>query len=402
MSTILKITVAAAASAMLAAMTAGPATAAGPARPAAACTPWDGVQPVIGSSAFLYGISVLPTCEAFAVGKANNPPRMLIENFSGSSWTRQGIPALPGTESQLSGVTALSATRAWAVGSEHPGGKRTQDLAIAFDGSFWAVQTLPPLAHDATAGSLTGVSASSGRDVWAVGSYQMGKVRQTQILHGDGQFWKTVASPDPGGPGHSNVLTSVAVVSRDDAWAAGYYRGGKFAGPRALILHWDGKTWTQVASPTPTPAHQGMLFGITATSASNAWAVGYTTKPVDSTLVLHWNGSAWSQQRSPNPPPVGDEFNEHKLYAVSATSARNAWAAGEFNQTGDRATLILHWDGHAWKWTSGPGEDGNQILYGVAAGAPTGGAWVVGFDNNVDRAGDAAFTLRWNGTTWQR
>jgi hypothetical protein len=35
----------------------------------------------------------------------------------------------------------------------------------------------------------------------------------------------------------------------------------------------------------------GALFGVTAISASNAWAVGGTSF---GTLILHWNGRAWS------------------------------------------------------------------------------------------------------------
>jgi len=57
-----------------------------------------------------------------------------------------------------------------------------------------------------------------------------------------------------------------------------------------------------VSSPVAT-ADGSFLDGVTATSATNAWAVGtnFTSSLVDDTLILHWNGKAWSRVTSPNP-----------------------------------------------------------------------------------------------------
>jgi hypothetical protein len=73
----------------------------------------------------------------------------------------------------------------------------------------------------------------------------------------------------------------------------------------------------------------GGLFGISATSARNAWAVG-------DNLILHWNGKAWTRQ----PVPAGSYLSR-----VAAVSARDAWAVG-FNS---RGSLILRWNGVLWK-----------------------------------------------------
>jgi hypothetical protein len=49
-----------------------------------------------------------------------------------------------------------------------------------------------------------------------------------------------------------------------------------------------------VASPNPGAAGT-FLDGVAATSADNAWAVGYTgTEPNAKTLILHWNGKTWN------------------------------------------------------------------------------------------------------------
>src|SRR5260370_34378928 len=86
------------------------------------------------------------------------------------------------------------------------------------------------------------------------------------------QNWTGVPPPNPGTV--ANNLTGVAVVSACDAWAVGYDTSGNGAF-RTLILHWNGTSWTRVASPNPGgPAHDNSLSGAAVTSAGNAWAEG--------------------------------------------------------------------------------------------------------------------------------
>ena len=78
-----------------------------------------------------------------------------------------------------------------------------------------------------------------------------------------------------------------------------------------------------------------------AASARSAWAVGYTY-PIGAgvkTLTEHWNGTTWKRVPSPSPP-------RSTLRGVAAISARSAWAVG---YTGSGKTLILRWNGKAWK-----------------------------------------------------
>src|SRR6185437_15341802 len=93
----------------------------------AACPAWDGVQPANSAFAFVAGVAVLPDCDAWAVGGTNNPIRMLIEKFAGSSWTRQPV-SVPKFKTELFSVAATSPDNAWAVGNQHPPGQNIQDL----------------------------------------------------------------------------------------------------------------------------------------------------------------------------------------------------------------------------------------------------------------------------------
>jgi len=103
-----------------------------------------------------------------------------------------------------------------------------------------------------------------------------------------------------------------------------------------MIVHWNGTAWRLVASPNPAP--NSVLTAVAATSASNAWAVGYTRTGFK-TLIAHWNGARWTRVPSPTPGPLS------QLLGVGATSARSAWAVG----ADEKGAILQHWNGKTWK-----------------------------------------------------
>ena len=122
------------------------------------------------------------------------------------------------------------------------------------------------------------------------------------------------------------------------------------SGATTLILRWNGKSWARASSPnraTGAPPKIDQLQGVTAISATNAWAVGYYQLSGTGfyTLILHWDGTAWHWMRSPD--PAVDDF----LVGVAATSASSVWAVGGFNDGfgGGEQSLVLHWNGSAWQ-----------------------------------------------------
>src|SRR5579872_3437872 len=74
--------------------------------------------------------------------------------------------------------------------------------------------------------------------------------------------WNVVSSPNVKA---TNVLTAVTAISATDIWAVGYSEGTNFS-PQLLIEHFDGSSWQIVASPIIK--HMG-LFGIAAISAND-------------------------------------------------------------------------------------------------------------------------------------
>jgi hypothetical protein len=241
---------------------------------------------------------------------------------------------------------------------------------------------------------LFGASAKSARDAWTVG--QVVTTGKTVTLHWNGHGWKRVPSPTPTG---SSALYAVAAVSARDAWAVG---GSDNAPYKTVILHWNGSTWKQ----EPTPAVGGALFGVAATSASNAWAVGcagdcYNDFAPISTLVLHWNGTAWKRVPSPS-PGLGST-----LTSVAATSAKNAWAVGcsAFCEISSAApqTVILRWNGTNWLRVPSPASAAIGALNGVTATSAN-RAWAVGCTGHCFGPGATTHTLilGWNGTGWSK
>src|SRR5207244_470365 len=121
-------------------------------------------------------------------------------------------------------------------------------------------------------------------------------------------------------PGHINhYLYGISAISANDVWAVGNMDGLTYS------LHWDGTKWSVV--PTPQIGDKtNDLFAVKGLSANNVWAVGrYFTDVDDETLILHWDGHAWRQVPSPSPLRMLDNF----LFRLGATSPTDVWTVGE-------------------------------------------------------------------------
>jgi hypothetical protein len=363
---------------------------------APACAAWNGTQPQ-APQAFVTGIAMLPSCDLVATGHVLGADNFnaLAVRFDGTSWARRTAPA-PGESSSLNSVTVTSDVNGWAAGT-YNSGHVTHALIERWNGTAWIRQAVPEPGGSERSAGLFGVAASSASDAWAVGNYRAanGHLR-TLILHWSGQAWRRAASPNPGGAGRDDRLTSVTVVSADDAWAVGYYSDARSA-RRVLALHWNGGSWLPAPTPSLGRSHGSMLFGVTALSASDVWAVGYLIQRIPKTLVLRWNGSSWVRAATPGPTGGGDI-----LSGVAATSPVNVWAVGQSKiSAGRSAGLILHWNGSTWTPMPGPTPDpgDSALLIGVVASSAS-DAWAVGAYRTPNGYAQGLF-LHWNGHSWQ-
>src|SRR5207248_1553679 len=135
---------------------------------------------------------------------------------------------------------------------------------------------------DLSFNELNGVAVISDDDIWAVGSSCSTDCvnrsdSRTLTLHWDGNNWTRVPSPTlRGGP---NDLYAVAAVSANDVWAAGTYYGSihGYSSTR-LIMHWDGTQWSVVTSPVG-PQAINTLNSMAALSTNDVWIAGYYSPP---------------------------------------------------------------------------------------------------------------------------
>src|SRR5918912_3298308 len=122
---------------------------------------------------------------------------------------------------------------------------------------------------------LDGLSAASPSDVWAVGG--TGDIGGWPItIHWDGKAWSLVPSPTTSA--HNGTwLRSVAAISTGDVWMVGGAQNGPFS------LHWDGKNWTGATVPLQDDYGEeffGSFVSVAAASPGDVWAVGGPRGPV--------------------------------------------------------------------------------------------------------------------------
>ncbi len=90
----------------------------------------------------------------------------------------------------------------------------------------------------------------------------------------------------------NTYLYGVETVSAKDVWATGYYfASGSY---RTLAEHWNGKKWKVVPTPNTAGSTSNYLFGVSAVSADDVWASGFSFIDDDIPVAQHWDGSAWT------------------------------------------------------------------------------------------------------------
>jgi hypothetical protein len=334
-------------------------------------------------------------------------------SFSVAACTGTMVPtALLGNVSHsFSGVAMNSPTDIWAVGSTTasifgPGAT----LAEHWDGTRWTVVPTPN-AGQQTSQQLSGVAAVSSTDVWAVGQVSglVGPGPSALILHWDGATWSPITSPSIGS---GSSLNAVSAVSSTDVWAAGYYFDS--TGTHALTEFWNGSAWSVVPD-----SDNVALTSISATSPTDAWATGND--------IEHWNGATWQvvstlQARSISAVTSNDVWalvagsqpierwngaswsvvpspSGGILKSITARSSYNAWAVGVNNVNGQFA-LSEHWNGSTWTVIKSPPSSSPASLNAVAFRGSS--AVAVGFETRGSRGEIEGLNEQWNGSRWMK
>jgi Phosphoesterase family len=244
-----------------------------------------------------------------------------------------------------------------------PTGAAVKGKPVTLSGEdAWQVVPSPSIGN--LDNNLAAVSAGSAKDAWAVGDYYNSNnpnVLENLGEHWDGSSWTAYPMPDVGP--NENTLLGVSELGSGRTWAVGYFVNAEYA-QRTLIEHWDGSSWQMI--PSPNPGGQGdILYGVSAVSDSDVWAVGgqQDANGVWHPLAEHWNGTGWSVVPTPDSNSGGS-----LLYAAKAVSSTSVYATGQTGSGFPSQALVEHWNGSSWAAVNSP-VDASQSLdpFGITA-----------------------------------
>jgi hypothetical protein len=309
------------------------------------------------------------------------------------SWAVRSAPSPSGAkESRLTGVACTAATACFGVGIYE--GSVSGELLFGdrLTGTEWQLGTFVT-PTGSTNSALPGVACSSASACTAVGRYTSSGKEVTLAERWNGSTWSIQTTPNPAGA-TSSTLDAVACPTSTSCTAVGYYSsGGSYY---SLAEQWNGTEWLIES----TPNEAGAFNNLTQVSCSSATACTAVGAVITSTaLVVRWNGTSWTQQT----PVVPTGAYWTNLTGVSCSGASTCVASGSYNTTefGRLYALIETWNGTSWTIQSVPdpaGATSSGLGAGISCSSAT-ACQAVG--NYTTSAGvETALAEGLTGTTW--
>ena len=140
---------------------------------------------------------------------------------------------------------------------------------------------------------IAGFTATTGGIAWAVGGYTHNGYTRTLAARWDGTRWAITPTPNPS---TAATLTGVSAISPTDAWAIGL-TGQENSG---FFMHWNGVRWTlQRAAGQFTAQTVDDGLAISEAPDGSAFAFGHTQGP-QGTTIMRWQPPCWMPTPSPD------------------------------------------------------------------------------------------------------
>ncbi|WP_435972087.1 hypothetical protein [Streptomyces sp. Qhu_M48] len=308
-------------------------------------------------------------------------------------------------------------------------------VAVAASPAAADSQNWRDVSPSGSSGSVLFDVETAGGATWAVGKRTDETTRPWApvALRWTSEGWQ--APPQPADHGR---LEDLAVGAPDEVWAVGtrYEAVGEtdWDRGRALLQHWNGTAWSEVAPPFPKGASDTSLSAVDVDAKGAVWAHGgytdatgeyvpalfrgnadgsggWTRLPANTGLnwvsqlevgprgVVHaigdgvsrFDGTSWTKQTLP-PALDGAMFD-----GIEVRAANDAWAVGHIrDESLWRRPVVVRYDGRAWRTVRTPAETGQ--LFDIAfdgSGRPV----IVGETMNpdVNPAGNYVLTLNLKG-----
>jgi hypothetical protein len=194
-------------------------------------------------------------------------------------------------------------------------------------------------------------------------------------------IFKVVPTPNGHRKPFQNDLHSVSASSASDIWAVGQ-----------TAIHFDGSKWTAFSVPDIKGDNTSRLGGVVDFAPNNAWTVGIINIGLGNTnqVIEHFDGTKWSR----SPGPQFQPSDEPSLESLTAISPSDMWAAGFILTNGGQSLFPLFEHYNGTSWTAFETAFGDGTIFGVSADA-TNDVWAVG---SVAEA--ATFVEHYDGNSW--
>ena len=254
-----------------------------------------------------------------AAGLAGPARAAAITPASAPAW--RVVKSVPGADFTAVAATGRAGGWAFATSAAGPG---PAPSAWRRSGSSWTRVPFPGQRDEV----VMAAQATSAGDVWA---FTTGGSR-SRALHWNGRAWSVQRT-------FTRQIGGAAVIGPGDVWVFGQ---PVFPAASFGAWHYDGRTWSQVASGRGLEGGSGL-------SARDAWAF-------EGTDVAHWNGSAWSRTSVARllPARQASHLNDPAVTGVFEQSRDSVYATGNGNQQDDGGPVVLlHWNGRQWPKVAG-------------------------------------------------
>jgi hypothetical protein len=342
------------------------------------------------SNSSLFAASASSANDIWAVGNSTI-------HFDGTKWTAFPAPLINGDlTADLQGVVDVSPTQAWAVGNVILGANLGQ-IIERWDGTKWSLFPNPTFPPNSQA-DLFAMTSTSANDIWAVGNLVQdlsnGQALSFNLFeHWNGTAWK----PTLINTNAFEALTGVSADSTNDAWAVGWVAPLSAGSNEPLAIHWNGTNWVRKATPHVGEG-ENELNAVLALAPNDVWAVGFSTpnappqQSATRTLIEHFDGTSWTVVPSPNVGPHSVN-QSNRLLGLTANSTNDIWAFGSYfaaDGSGHQMTLLLHYDGASWTIVPSPdptkGTFLDDLLFAGVVPSP-GNVWIFGNEDEGANGG---------------